>query len=262
MSSVAFSGRGITVAQSGVVAVIRLSRSEKLNALTPEMRADLLAGLTAVEQDDSARAVVLTGEGRAFCAGGDIDCLTRLARAGDRDGFIRLLDEGTELVRRYRASPKPTVAAVNGPAIGGGLILALACDLRLAAQSAVLGMPFAKIGMGPDWGGTWMLTQLLGTARALEMLMSARLFTASEAAAAGLVNRVCPDDLLAESVQELAREISTFPADLLAGYKQAVYAAETGAFNHALAVERRRQLSCFDHPDFARRLAQFSKKEL
>jgi enoyl-CoA hydratase/carnithine racemase len=257
VSEVLFSGRHILADRAGPVATIRFNRPEKLNALIPEMREDLLRSFDAVEKTAEVRVIVLTGEGRGFCAGGDVEYLLQLKESGDREGFCRILDEGTEIVRRFRASPKPTIAAINGPAVGGGLILALACDLRFAAESAVLGMPFARVGMGPDWGGTWMLTRLAGTARALDLFFTARLVSAREALATGLVNQVFPDSRLPGEVRAVAERIAEFEPDIHARYKRAVYAAEGGDLESALEVERRCQLEFFDHDEFADRVGRF-----
>jgi 2-(1,2-epoxy-1,2-dihydrophenyl)acetyl-CoA isomerase len=252
-----FTGQHIIAERSGMCGTLRFNRPEKLNALTSRMRADLLTGFDELESHSEVRVIILTGEGRGFCAGGDIDHLAQLKQTGDRDGFCRILEEGTELVRRFQASPKPLIAQINGAAVGGGLILALACDLRVAAASAVLGMPFAKIGMGPDWGGTWLLTRLVGPARALEMFCTARLFSADEACRIGLVNAICPDEQLAKKVHEFAGEIARFAPDISVRYKQMVYAAAHLDRDTALRSERRCQLEFFDHPKFLERVTNF-----
>ncbi len=257
MSEILFTGRHISAERTGVIGTLRFNRPKKLNALTPDMRAGLLEAFDQLESNPDIRVLILTGEGRGFCAGGDIEHLEKLKRTEDREGFCRILREGTELVRRFRSSPKPIIAAINGPAVGGGLILALACDLRYAAKSAVLGLPFAKIGMGPDWGGTWMLTKLVGPAKALELLLTARLIAALEALAIGLVNDVCPDDCLPKVVLSTAEKIAQFAPDILARYKQIVYAAVAENQKGALEVERRCQLEFFDHPEFINRVVGF-----
>jgi len=257
MSSTIYSDKSIIATVAPPVATMRFNRPEKLNALTSEMRAGLLEALDKIESVDEIRVIVLTGEGRGFCAGGDIDYLRQLKKTGDRDGFCRILEEGSVLVQRFRSSPRTIIAAINGPAVGGGLILALACDLRVAAETAVFGMPFAKIGMGPDWGGSWMLTCLVGSATALEMFLTAQLFSAREALACGLVNHICPPDVLDKKVQELAGQAARFDLDVSARYKQVVYAVYQGDFEHAMAVERRCQLEFFDHPEFVERLNRF-----
>ena len=257
MSEIIFSGRQIIAEKSERLGLLRLNRPTKLNALTSDMRADLLVAFDMLEKHADIRVIVLTGTGRGFCAGGDIDYLIHLKRSNDREGFCRILEEGTELVHRLQTSPKPIIAAINGPAVGGGLILALACDLRYAAKSALLGMPFAKIGMGPDWGGTWMLTQLIGSAKALELLLTARFYPAARAQEFGLVNEAFPDDQLIERVWAIADEIAGFAPDIIARYKHVVRAAIGGDQHAALQAERRCQLEFFDHPDFVKRISGF-----
>ncbi len=259
MSEDIFNGELVHAEADGSIATLVFNRPEKLNALTTTMRGELLAAFDLVENTADIRVVILTGAGRGFCAGGDIDYLAELRANNDRDGFLRILNEGTEVVRRFRVSELPIIAAINGVAVGGGLILALACDLRIAVDSAKLGLPFAKIGMGPDWGGTSMLTHLAGAGIALELLLTARLFSAQEALAAGMVNRVCGDDELKETVSQTAGAVARFERDISGRYKRAVYAAETGDHRLALETERICQLAFFDHPDFADRLARFKK---
>lgn len=257
MSEIIFTGNNVIADRSGICGTLRFNRPAKLNALTSRMRADLLTGFDKLESHPEVRVIILTGEGRGFCAGGDIDYLVQLKQTGDREGFCRILEEGTELVRRFQASPKPLIAQINGVAVGGGLILALACDLRVAAASAVLGMPFAKIGMGPDWGGAWLLTGLAGPAHALEMFCTAQLYSAEEARRIGLVNAICPDEQLPSKVQELAGEIARFAPDISARYKEMVHAAAHFDRETALRIERRCQLEFFDHPEFLRRVTGF-----
>lgn len=257
MSEKGFAGQHINAVRTGGIGTLWLNRPKKLNALLPDMRTDLLAAFDQLENDSAVRVVILTGRGRGFCAGGDIDYLEKLKRTGDREGFCRILEEGTELVRRFRASPKSIIAAINGPAVGGGLILALACDLRYAAAAAIMGMPFAKIGMGPDWGGTWMLTELVGSAKALELLLTASKIGAQEARSMGLVNHVSPDEKLLDVVISTAERIARFDPDIPARYKRIISTAVVDNQKAALAVERRCQLEFFDHPHFIERVTRF-----
>ncbi len=257
MSSQLFAGKHLDAELRGESAVIRFNRPEKRNALTAEMRGDLINAFTQAERDDRVRAIIITGTGQAFCAGGDIEYLRRLKADEDRDGFEKILEEGTRIVRSFRACPKPIVAAINGAAVGGGLILALACDLRCAAESAVLGMPFAKIGMGPDWGGTYLLTATAGSARALELMLTARLISAKEAREWGLLNAVYQDDELMGAIERQVHSMIRFDPDQLASFKRSVYAATEHDPDGALAVERQCQWDFFNHPDFLQRLNRF-----
>lgn len=207
------------------VATITLHRPEKLNAYTVEMGEEVVAAFSRCREDAAVRAVVLTGAGRAFCAGVDLeqlkahragaDAATGRPKLGEED-FLRKLP--LELV----AFPKPVIAALNGPAIGVGVTMALPCDLRLAAESATLGLPFAKLGLLPGLGSTHLLPRLVGMAKALELVLAARVIPAAEAAAIGLVNRVVPDAALMAEAHALARSMAEHRPEVLAAAKAAL----------------------------------------
>jgi 2-(1,2-epoxy-1,2-dihydrophenyl)acetyl-CoA isomerase len=193
------------------VAVVVLDRPERRNALSPGMVDGLARVLALVEDDAEVGAVVLTGAGGAFCAGGDVKAM---ADAGDWSA--------AELLQRQRRSqravcgriwrmPKPVLAALPGPAAGAGLGIALACDLRYAAPSAVLTTAFAKVGLSGDYGVAWFLTRLVGTAKARELLYLSDRLDASAALELGLVNAVLPDDELLPSVLATARRLADGP---------------------------------------------------
>ncbi|HKE90817.1 MAG TPA: enoyl-CoA hydratase-related protein [Gemmatimonadales bacterium] len=197
------------------IATITLNRPEKLNALTPALCEELIGALRAASADTGVRAIVITGAGRAFCAGADLTIL-----GTDGDALVRA---GKEIALLARSAPKPVIAAVNGAAAGGGANLALACDYKVAADTATIGEVFAKLGLGPDWGGSFFLPRLAGTARALELLWSARMVPAAEAYALGLFDRVVPTDRLETEVRTLAQAWATFPALSLRRAKEAIY---------------------------------------
>src|ERR1051325_3771856 len=156
------------------ITTITLNRPDKLNAFAGTMREDLLAALRGAD----GRVVVITGAGRAFCAGGDVENMARLQKAGDVAAFRKLLDAGREVVVQIAEMPQPVIASVNGVAAGAGCNLALACDYRIASNEAKLGETFVRIGIHPDWGGTWTLPRLIGTSRALEMMLTGRMVDA------------------------------------------------------------------------------------
>lgn len=197
------------------VATITLNRPEKLNALTTALCDELIAALRAAATDARIRAIVVSGAGRAFCAGADLTIL-----GTDGDALVRA---GREIALLIRSAPQPVIAAVNGAAAGGGANLALACDYRVAADSATIGEVFAKLGLGPDWGGSFFLPRLTGAARALELLWSARMVPAAEAHTLGLFDRVVPADRLETEVRTLALAWATFPALSLRRAKEAIY---------------------------------------
>jgi 2-(1,2-epoxy-1,2-dihydrophenyl)acetyl-CoA isomerase len=197
------------------IATITLNRPEKLNALTRPLCDELIAALRATSTDRNVRAVVITGAGRAFCAGADLTIL-----GSDGDALVR---GGKEIALLIRSTPQPVIAAVNGTAAGGGANLALACDYRVAADSATIGQVFAKLGLGPDWGGSFFLPRLVGTARALELLWSARMVPAAEAHTLGLFDRLVPADRLETEVRTLALAWASFPPLALRRAKEAIY---------------------------------------
>jgi len=197
------------------IATVTLNRPEKLNALTRPLCDELIAALRAASSGPDVRAIVITGAGRAFCAGADLTVL-------GSDGGA-LVAAGKEIALLIRSAPQPVLAAVNGPAAGGGANLALACDYRVAADNATIGEVFAKLGLGPDWGGSFFLPRLAGPSRALELLWSARMVSATEARELGLFDRVVSGDRLVTEVRALAAAWATFPPLALRRAKEAIY---------------------------------------
>jgi len=207
------------------VAMITLHRPAKLNAYTTEMGDEVVAAFAAARDDASVRAVILTGEGRAFCAGVDLEHLkahlaggnaSRKAKLGEED-FLRKLP--LDLV----AYPKPVIAAVNGPAIGVGVTMILPCDVRIAAEGAKFGVTFAKLGLLPGLGSTHLLPKLVGMAKALELVLTARVLLAPEAESIGLVNRVVPAESLLPEARAMAAMMAECRPEVLAAAKAALY---------------------------------------
>ena len=240
------------------VATITLNRPDKLNAFTGTMREDLLDALRASESDDDVRVVVITGTGRAFCAGGDVEYMASLQQSGDLASFRKLLDAGRDIVLQIATMAKPVIAAINGVAAGAGCNLALACDYRIASEQAKLSESFVRIGLHPDWGGTWLLPRLVGRARAMELMLSGRMVDATEALAIGMVDRVVAD--LPSETEQLARTFATAPPLAAAGIKRAVNAAEAYDLRAQLELEAEHQLGCFQSQDAKDRIAAFVTK--
>ena len=237
------------------VATITQNRPDKLNAFTGTMREDLLDALRASESDDDVRVVVITGAGRAFCAGGDVEYMASLQQSGDLASFRKLLDAGRDVILQIATMPKPVIAAINGVAAGAGCNLALACDYRIAAEQAKLSESFVRIGLHPDWGGTWLLPRLVGRARALELMLSGRMIDAAEALAIGMVDRVVAD--LPSETEQLARTFAAAPPLAAAGTKRAVNAAGANDLRAQLELEAEHQLGCFQSQDAKDRIAAF-----
>jgi 2-(1,2-epoxy-1,2-dihydrophenyl)acetyl-CoA isomerase len=242
----------------GALSTITLNRPEKLNAFTGTMREDLLEALRACEADSGVRVVVITGAGRAFCAGGDVEAMSALQKNGDTAAFRRLLDAGRDIVLQIAGMSRPVIAAVNGIAAGAGCNLALACDYRLAAEGAKLSESFVRIGLHPDWGGTWLLPRLIGRSRALEILITGRMIDASEALSLGMIDRVA-GDLRAET-EKLAQTFAAAPPLAVAGIKRALNASERTDLRAQLELESEHQLQCFSSRDGAEGLAAFFEK--
>lgn len=244
------------------ITTITLNRPEKLNAFAGTMREDLLARLRAAEADAACRVVVITGAGRAFCSGGDVEFMRELQRDGNVAGMRKLLDAGRDIVTQIVDMTKPVIASLNGVAAGAGCNLALACDYRIASEQAKLGETFVRIGLHPDWGGTWLLPRLAGRSRALEILMTGRMVDASEALAIGMVDRVVAAANLVRETESLARSIAAAPPIAIAGIKRAVRASERNDARAQIELESEHQLRAFSSADAAEGMAAFFEKRV
>jgi 2-(1,2-epoxy-1,2-dihydrophenyl)acetyl-CoA isomerase len=242
------------------ITTITLDRPEKLNAFSGTMREELLDALRAAAADEDCRVVIITGAGRAFCAGGDVEYMSGLQKNGDVESFRKLLDAGRDVVTQIAEMPKPVIASVNGIAAGAGCNLALACDYRIASDNAKLGETFVKIGIHPDWGGTWFLPRLVGPSRALELLTTGRIVDATEALAIGMVDRVVPLTDLPEQTLTLARAIAQGPPQAIADIKRALSASRTNSLSAQVELESEHQVRAFLSPDAAEGMAAFFEK--
>ena len=247
----------ITTSIADRVATITLNRPDKLNAFTGSMREDLLAALRTCESDDAVRTVVITGAGRAFCAGGDVTFMKELQERGDVATFRKLLDAGAAIVLQIARMDKPVIAAVNGIAAGAGCNLALACDYRLASDAARFSQSFVRIGLHPDWGGTWFLPRLVGRSRAFEIAMTGRMVEAVEAMAIGMVDRVVPAGDLPDAVEDLARTFAAASPVAARSIKRALAASELQELETQLALEAEQQVACFESDEARERIAAF-----
>ena len=241
------------------IAWLTLNRPEKLNALAGEMREEILAHIMTAATDDAVRSIVVTGEGRAFCAGGDIDNMIRLQSEGDDAGFRTLLHTGNEVMLALQAFPGLTVAAVNGVAAGAGLSLALSCDLRLASPEAKFAAPWIKLGLVPDWGASFWLPRLIGAGRALEMVLTGSPVDAEEALRIGLVTRLVEDHDFQDGVQHQVSRIGA-ASHAVAHAKRLVRLGAEDSLEAALARESESQEECFESADFREGLEAFLDK--
>src|SRR5262245_49265471 len=246
----------ITTKTEAAITTITLNRPDKLNAFGGTMREDLLAALRGAE----GRVVVITGGGRAFCAGGDVENMAQLQKEGDVEPFGKLPDAGRDTVPQIAGMPQPVSASVNGVAAGAGCNLALACDYRIASDQAKLGETFVRIGIHPDWGGTWTLPRLVGASRAMEIMMTGRMVDAAEALSIGMVDRVVPAAALAVETEALARAIADGPPIAVEGIKRALAASRTNGLREQIDLESEHQLRAFASDEAAGRMAAFLDK--
>ena len=222
------------------IGTITLNRPEKRNAYIPQMGEEVVAAFRAAREDEAVRAVILTGAGQGFCAGVDLDALKAM-HAGQSTGVGPKLGEEefvTSFPRELLAYPKPVIAAINGAAIGVGVTMILPCDIRIAAERAKLGLTFTKLGILPGLGSTHLLPRLVGLGRAQELVLTARVIEAPEAAAIGLVNRVVPGDALLATAREVAAQSIACDPDALAVAKRALHAGSVLDMAGAMQNER------------------------
>jgi len=242
------------------IATVVIDNPSKRNALDSTMRAELLRVLQQIDSDSSVRVIRITGEGDAFCAGGDLNYLQELKQNEDAESFNRLLDDGRQITELLRKTSKPTIAAVNGPALAAGFFIALACDIRVCSASASFGVPLVKIGLGPDWGCTYWLPRIVGTGKAMEMLLTGESVNGDEAVRIGLASRVWPDAELQSRSLNLCRQLASYPTHLLARLKHAVHASATGTEIEVADLERRLQLDNFRSSDLTEGIAAFFER--
>jgi 2-(1,2-epoxy-1,2-dihydrophenyl)acetyl-CoA isomerase len=250
----------IKVASEAGIRTITLDRPEKLNAFAGHMRRDLAEALEQAASDRGVRVVVITGAGRAFCAGADVGYMAELMERNDAEEFARLLGAGRRVVNAIRAMSKPVIASVNGPAYGAGFNLALCCDLRWAAESASFSQSFVKVGLHPDWGGTYFLPRMLPPNLACEMFFLGEAVNAERAMQLGLVNRVVPDAELAAETRRLAERLRDAPYRSIAAAKHAVYMSDESSLERMLQYETEAQLQCFESEEARERVRAFLEK--
>ena len=255
------------------VATITLNRPDKLNAWTAVMESEVKAAVRDAERDENVRVIVLTGAGRGFCAGADISLLSTVATKGlDSAQRARAVQpqggtvEGirADFQKKYSYFPavtKPVIAAINGPIVGLGLVIALYCDLRFASDGARFGTAFARRGLIAEYGMAWMLPRLVGHANALDLLFSARMIDAAEALRMGLVNQVFPQDAFHAKVREYAVDLaSNVSPRSLRVIKRQVYDAMFLTLAESFEISEREMLASLQCEDFKEGVAHFVEK--
>lgn len=254
----------LTTRREGRVLLLTLNRPERLNALTRDLHAQLAGALEDAAADLSVGAIVLTGAGRAFCAGGD---LRQPAAANDGPASgAAMEDRADDLAHHARTAqllhtmPKPTIAMLNGAAAGAGLALALACDLRIAAADAVLTTAYARVAMSGDLGTSWFLTRLVGSARARELMLLSEKIDAARAESIGLVTRVVPADELLAATMAVAVQLANGPSVAQRYIKQNLNDAEAASLDDVIPVEAMRMARCGRTPEAKEAALAFREK--
>ncbi len=233
------------------VATITLHRPERLNALTFEVYAELRDTFVALGAEPGVRAVVLTGAGRGFCSGGDVEEIIGRLLARDAAGLLAFTRATGALVGAIRRCPRPVVAALNGTAAGAGAVIASACDVRIAAESAKIAFLFARVGLsGADMGAAWLLPRIVGLGRATELLMTGDFIEAREAERIGLYHRVVPQERLAEEARAWAERLAAGPPFALAMTKEMLNREASVDLETALEMEAQAQAICMQQPSF------------
>jgi 2-(1,2-epoxy-1,2-dihydrophenyl)acetyl-CoA isomerase len=239
----------ILVSETEGIVTITLNRPDKLNAFVGHMRRDLAEALEHAGSDRGVRVVIITGAGRAFCAGGDVGFMAELMQRRDSEEFARILGAGRRVITAIRHMTKPVIAAVNGPAAGAGANLAFACDLRIASTMATFSQSFVKVGLVPDWGGTFFLPRLVTPNKACELFFLGEVIGADEALRLSIVNQVVAPEELENATMQIAERLRAAPPIALAAAKQAVYASEAADLEEMLRYETEAQLRCFESED-------------
>ena len=252
--------REILTEREGAVGWIRINRPARLNAFSQTMREDLEAALQQMEKDPEIRCVILTGVGRAFCTGGDVGVMKQLIEENDIDRFETLVRIGARIVNFIAEMKKPVIAAVNGPAAGAGACLALACDLRLASEHATIGFGFLRVGLHPDWGGSYFLPRLLGPALAAELLYTGEMINAERSERMGLFNRVVAHAELDAAARTLAGQIAAGPVATVIDTKRTLRRSYDSTLAEVLEQETQAQLKAFRSADFREGINSFIEK--
>ena len=252
------------------VATISLNRPDRLNALSPAMRRELLDAVVTADGDPDVGAMIVTGLGRGFCSGGDMKAMNDAGGAGrtagtDTEAKHAALNEKIAPVRdrvvlAMRNATKPVIAAINGPAAGAGMNIALACDIRIASTVASFGQTFSRRGLHPDWGGTYFLPQIVGTAKAAELVWSGKMIDSAEALRLGIVSELVePDDLMATAT-DMATSFASGPPIAIRLAKQSIYKSLNSSLEEALEYETFAQNICAATADSREGIAAFVEK--
>jgi len=246
--------------ERGIV-TLTLDRPDRLNALTFEVYDELRNTVYALSDDEAVRVVILTGRGRGSCSGGDVEDIIGALFERDFRGLLAFTSMTCDLVKAIRTCRKPVIAALNGTVAGAGAVIATACDIRVAAESAKIAYLFTRVGLsGADMGAAWMLPRIVGVAKASELLMTGEFITATEAHRIGLYNRVVEDGESLEAATELARKLARGPSFALEITKDSLNREASMDLHSALESEAQIQAALMLHPDFKESYEAFVAK--
>ncbi len=243
------------------ILTLTMNRPDRLNALNPALLGELYDAVARAASDPKIAVIVLTGAGRGFCAGGDVKSMAEGAFAdASFEARASGLRQRMEVARLLHETPKLTIAMIRGPAAGAGLSIALACDFRIASETARLTTAFAKVGLSGDFGGSWFLTQLVGSAKARELYLTSPVLSAEEANRLGLLTRLVPDAELETATLAFARSLAQGPTVTLHYMKQNLNLAETATLAQVMDAEALRHTRCSDTEDHREAAAAFVDK--
>ena len=243
------------------VATLTLNRPERLNALTFEVYAELRDVFAALDTEPGVRAIVLTGAGRAFCSGGDVEDIIGALFARDARGLREFTRMTCDVILNIRRCRRPVIAALNGTVAGAGAVIAAACDLRIAAESAKIAFLFVRVGLsGADMGATWLLPRLVGLGNATELLMTGDFIDARRAQEIGLYQRVVPQEQVLAEALALAGKLARGPSAALSVTKRALEGEATMSLEEALRYEAEAQAALMEHPNFREAYEAFRAK--
>lgn len=243
------------------VATITLNRPERLNALTFEVYGELLDTFRALDTEPGVRAIIITGEGRAFCTGGDVNDIIGPLFERDHDGLLEFTRMTCDLILAIRECRRPVIAALNGTTAGAGAVIASACDVRIASESAKIAFLFTKVGLcGADMGIAWLLPRIIGFGRATELLMTGEFIDAETALRIGLYNRVVPVDEVLGEARKLAEKLARGPSYALGVTKQSLNQEASLDLASALQAEAEAQAVCMENPNFREAYEAFTAK--
>jgi len=243
------------------IATITLNRPDRLNALTFEVYRELRDTFVRLDTEPSVRAIVITGQGRAFCSGGDVEDIIGALFARDAKGLLEFTRLTCDLILAIRTCRRPVIAALNGTVAGAGAVIATACDVRIAVPTAKIAFLFTKVGLsGADMGAAWLLPRIIGLGHASELLMTGKFIDAARAEAIGLYQQVVPPGELMHEAQNTALVLARGPSDALAVTNDALNREAAMGLEEALEAEAQAQARCMQHPNFREAYEAFTTK--